>query len=72
MQLVEKHAIKKTDPRFELIDRAAKRTRRIDHFMQTASKHIIDLLVAERIGTLVIGKNSCWKKDRRSPPNPKV
>src|SRR5712691_1891634 len=31
-----------------------KRTRRIDHYMHTASKRIIDLLVAEGIGTLII------------------
>jgi len=42
---------------------AAKRTRRIDHFMHTASKRIIDLLVQEGIGTLVIGKNPHWKQE---------
>jgi putative transposase len=35
---------------------AAKRTRRIDHYMHTASRRIIDLLIAEGIGTLVIGQ----------------
>lgn len=39
-----------------------KRTRRIDHYMHTASKRIIDLLVKEGIGTLVIGKNDGWKQ----------
>ncbi len=38
-----------------------KRNRRIDHYMHTASKQIIDLLVKEEIGTLVIGKNDGWK-----------
>jgi IS605 OrfB family transposase len=42
---------------------AAKRTRRIDHYMHTASRRMIDLLVAERIGTLVIGKNPNWKQE---------
>jgi len=42
---------------------AAKRTRRIDHYMHTASRRLIDLLVAEGIGTLVIGKNPCWKQE---------
>ena len=42
---------------------AAKRTRRIDHYMHTASRRIIDLLVAEGIGTLVIGKNAGWKQE---------
>ncbi len=42
---------------------AAKRTRRIDHYMHTASRCIINLLVAEGIGTLVIGKNAGWKQE---------
>ncbi len=40
-----------------------KRTRRIDHYLHTASRRIIDLLVAEGIGTLVIGKNPHWKQE---------
>jgi putative transposase len=39
-----------------------RRTRRIDHEMHTASRRIIDLLVAEGIGALVIGKNALWKQ----------
>jgi putative transposase len=39
-----------------------RRTRRIDHYLHTASRRIIDLLVAEGIGTLVIGKNPLWKQ----------
>jgi putative transposase len=39
-----------------------KRTRRIDHYLHTASRCIIDFLVAEGIGTLVIGKNPLWKQ----------
>ncbi len=42
---------------------SAKRTRRIDHSMHTASRRIIDLLVAEGIGTLIIGKNPGWKQE---------
>jgi len=42
---------------------AAKRTRRIDHYMHTASRRILDLLVAEGIGTLIIGKNPGWKQE---------
>jgi putative transposase len=41
----------------------AKRTRRINHYLHTASKTIIDLLVAEGIGTLVVGKNPGWKQE---------
>ena len=40
-----------------------KRTRRIDHYLHTVSRRIIDLLVREGIGTLVIGKNPFWKQD---------
>ena len=40
----------------------AKRTRRINHYLHTASKAIIALLVAEGIGTLVVGKNPLWKQ----------
>ena len=38
------------------------RNRRIDHYMHTASKRIIDLLVQEGIKALVIGKNDNWKQ----------
>ena len=38
----------------------AHRTRQIDHYLHTASRRIIDLLVAEGIGTLCIGKNLLW------------
>jgi putative transposase len=40
-----------------------KRNRRIDHYMHTASKRIIDVLIKEGIGTLVIGKNDRWKQE---------
>jgi putative transposase len=39
------------------------RNRRIDHYMYTASRRIINVLVQEGIGTLVIGKNPLWKQD---------
>jgi putative transposase len=41
----------------------AHRTRQIDHSLHTASRRIIDLLVAEGIGTLCIGKNPLWKQE---------
>ena len=31
--------------------------------MHTTSRRIIDLLIAESIGTLIIGKNPFWKQD---------
>ena len=40
-----------------------KRTRKIMHYLHGASRKIIDLLVDEGIGTLVIGKNDCWKQE---------
>jgi putative transposase len=40
-----------------------KRNRHIDHYLHTTSRWIIDLLVAEGIGTLVIGKNDGWKQE---------
>jgi len=40
-----------------------KRTRRIDHYLHTTSRRIIDLLVAAGIGTLIIGKNPLWKQE---------
>jgi putative transposase len=40
-----------------------KRTRRIDHYTHTTSRRLIDLLVAEGIGTLIIGKNPNWKQE---------
>src|SRR5204863_9458241 len=40
-----------------------KHNRRIDHYMHTASKRIIDVLVKEGIGVLVIGKNDAWKQE---------
>jgi putative transposase len=39
------------------------RTRRIDHYLHTASRRIIGLLVSDGIGTLVIGQNPLWKQE---------
>jgi len=50
-----------TSRRLERI--TAKRTRRIDHYLHTASRRIIDLLVAEGIGMLCIGKNPLWNQE---------
>ena len=40
-----------------------KRNRRIDHYLHTASKRMVDLLVKEGIGVLCIGKNDAWKQE---------
>jgi putative transposase len=40
-----------------------KRNRRVNAYLHTASRRIIDTLVEEGIGTLVIGKNRYWKQE---------
>jgi IS605 OrfB family transposase len=40
-----------------------KRNRCIDHYLHTVSHRVVDLLVKERIGVLVIGKNDAWKQE---------
>jgi putative transposase len=40
-----------------------KRNRRVQHYLHTASRRIIDLLVEEGIGTLCIGKNPLGKQE---------
>jgi putative transposase len=40
-----------------------KRNRRINQYLHTASKRMMELLVAEGIGTLVVGKNPLWKQE---------
>jgi putative transposase len=39
------------------------RNRRIDHYLHTASKRMIDFLVENGIGTVIIGKNPLWKQE---------
>jgi putative transposase len=51
----------RTSRRVERI--TTKRNRRIDQYMHTASRRIIDLLVAEGISMLCIGKNPLWKQE---------
>jgi putative transposase len=50
-----------TTPRMERMTN--KRNRRIERDLHTASRFIIELLVSEGIGTLVIGKNDGWKQE---------
>src|SRR5712692_10094780 len=40
-----------------------KRNRRIDHYLHIASRRIIDFLVSEGVGTIIIGKNPLWKQE---------
>jgi putative transposase len=39
------------------------RNRQIHHYLHAASKRIIDFLVKEGVGTIIIGKNSLWKQE---------
>jgi putative transposase len=41
---------------------ADKRARQITSYLHVASRRIVDSLVAQRIGTLIIGKNDGWKQ----------
>jgi putative transposase len=40
-----------------------KRNRQVNHYLHTASKRIIDFLVKEGVGTIIVGKNPFWKQD---------
>lgn len=40
-----------------------KRNRRIHHYLHTTSKRIIEFLVQEGIGSVIIGKNPLWKQE---------
>src|SRR5216683_526638 len=39
------------------------RNRQINHYLHTASKRVIDFLVENGIGTVIIGKNPLWKQE---------
>ena len=39
-----------------------KRNRQVNHYLHAASKAIIDLLVQEGVGTIIVGKNPLWKQ----------
>jgi putative transposase len=39
------------------------RNRRVHQYLHTASRRIIDFLVQEGVGTIIIGKNPLWKQD---------
>ncbi len=40
-----------------------KRNRRINHYLHAASKSIIDFLVEQGVGTVMVGKNPLWKQE---------
>ncbi len=39
------------------------RNRQVDHYLHTASRRILDFLVKEGVGTVIIGKNPLWKQE---------
>ncbi|GCE12412.1 RNA-guided endonuclease InsQ/TnpB family protein [Tengunoibacter tsumagoiensis] len=47
----------------QLTAMTTKRTRRVNAYLHTASRRIIDVLVEEGISTLVLGKNRLWKQE---------
>ncbi len=40
-----------------------KRNRQVNHYLHAASKAIIDFLVQEGVGTIIVGKNPLWKQE---------
>ncbi|CAA9324817.1 transposase, IS605 OrfB family [uncultured Microcoleus sp.] len=52
---------RRTSPRIQRLTRC--RNQKVDNYLHHASRHIIDLLTAKQIGTLVIGKNAQWKTE---------
>ena len=61
---LQKQLAKGKEPRFtsHRLDRiTTKRNRRVLQYLHTASRRMIDLLVEEGIGVLVLGKNPFWK-----------
>jgi putative transposase len=40
-----------------------KRNRQVNHCLHAASKSIIDFLVEQGVGTIIVGKNSLWKQE---------
>ncbi len=41
----------------------SKRNRQVNHYLHAASKGIIDFLVKEGVGTIIVGKNPLWKQE---------
>jgi putative transposase len=60
----QKHLAKQNRKTSRKLDHiTTKRNRRVKAYLHTASRRIIDLLVSEGIGTLVIGLNKGWKQE---------
>ncbi len=40
-----------------------KRNRQVNHYLHAASKRMIDFLVKQGVGTIIVGKNPLWKQE---------
>jgi IS605 OrfB family transposase len=52
---------RKSSPRIQRLTRC--RNQKVDNYLHHASRLIVDIFVAQQIGTLVIGKNAQWKSE---------
>jgi putative transposase len=52
---------RKTSSRIQRLTRC--RNQKVDNYLHQASRRIVNILVAQQIGTLVIGKNAQWKTE---------
>ncbi|MEG4035561.1 transposase [Microcoleus sp. w1-18aA5] len=52
---------RKSSPRIQRLTRC--RHQKVDNYLHHTSRLIVDLLVANQIGTLVVGKNAQWKTE---------
>jgi putative transposase len=52
---------RKTSPRIQRLTRC--RNQKIDNYLHQASRLIVDVVSAQQIGTLVVGKNEQWKTE---------
>ncbi len=52
---------RKTSSRIQRLTRC--RNQKVDNYLHQASRTIVNILVAQQIGTLVIGKNAQWKTE---------
>ncbi|MEG3976790.1 transposase [Microcoleus sp. herbarium8] len=53
--------LRQTSPRLQRLTRC--RNQKVDNYLHHTSRLIVDILVAQHIGTLVIGKNAQWKTE---------
>jgi putative transposase len=60
-QLMKMDARRRNSHQMERL--TSKRTRKINHYLHAHSHRLIEHLVEEGIGTLVIGKNANWKQE---------